>query len=58
MTAKREAPESTAPMLATEPIDSTEAAEPMLPIDRTDPTEPIDSSEFTEPMLSIELRDR
>ena len=48
-------------MLANEPIDRTDAAEPMLATLRTDPTDPIDSTEFTEPIdrtLSREARDR
>lgn len=58
MTANRDRPDITEAMLATEPIDRTDAAEPMLPTLRTDPTEPIDSSELVDPMLSIELRER
>lgn len=48
-------------MLANEPIDSTDAADPMLATLSTDPTEPIDSTEFTEPIdrtLSRDARDR
>ena len=45
-------------MLANEPIDRTEPAEPMLPMLNTDPTEPIEQNELVDPMLSIEFRDR
>ena len=58
--AYREAPDRMLAMLANEPIDSTDAAEPMLATLSTDPTEPIDSTEFTEPIdstLSREARD-
>lgn len=58
--AYREAPERMLAMLANDPIDSTDAAEPMLATLSTEPTEPIDSTEFVDPIdstLSREARD-
>lgn len=45
-------------MLANEPIDSSEPADPMLPTLSTEPTDPIDRNEFVDAMLSPEFRDR
>jgi hypothetical protein len=36
------------PMLCDEPIDSTEANEPTLPMDRHDPTDPTDNAEWSD----------
>lgn len=44
-------------MLANEPIDSTEAADPMLATLSADPTDPIESTEFTEPIDRTLLRE-
>jgi len=58
MTASRDAPDMIDSTLANEPMERSEAADPMLPMLSTEPTEPIDRSEFVEPMLRAELRDR
>ena len=57
ITERLEAADRSEAKLANEPIDSTEAADPTLPMLRTEPTEPIDRNELVDPMLSIELRD-
>jgi len=58
MIENRESPDITDRALPNEAMDSTEPADPMLPMLSTEPTEPIDSSELVEPMLSRESRDR
>jgi hypothetical protein len=44
-------------MLANDPIENADSADPTLPIESTDPTEPIDSTEPLLPMLSTEFSD-
>lgn len=41
-------------MLANEPIENADSAEPIEPTDNTDPIDPIDSTELREPMHRIE----
>lgn len=57
MRAKRDSPDSPLQKLAKDPIDSTEAKEPMLAIDRADPTEPMDSTEPVDPIDRTESRE-
>jgi hypothetical protein len=45
-------------MAANEPIDSTDPADPMLPIDSTDPTLQMDRTEPREPIERTELVDQ
>jgi hypothetical protein len=42
------------PMLAAEPIESSEAAEPTEPIDKIDPADPIDKMDPAEPIDKID----
>ena len=58
MIENRDSPDMIDSALANEPTDSSEPADPMLPMLSTDPTDPIDSNEFFEPMLSMESRER
>lgn len=55
--AKRDAPDRMLARLAKEPMDRTEAAEPMLATLRTEPTEPMDRNESTDPIDSVLLRE-
>jgi hypothetical protein len=58
MTEPRDAAESSDPMLANDPIENADSAEPTHPIESTEPTEPIESTEPLLPMLSNEFSDR
>ncbi len=53
----RDAAESSDPMLANDPIENADNAEPTHPIESTEPTEPIESTEPLLPMLSTEFSD-
>ncbi len=58
MTDRRDSPDISDKMLPKEPIDRTDAADPTLPMLRTDPTLPIDRQEFVEPMHNTDRRER